>query len=47
MSLSLIGEELLMEIIKLSKIKIMDTLIINFLNQTLDQSHKCCLDIKN
>ena len=34
-----------MEIIKLSKIKIMDGLIINFLNETLDGVSRCCLDI--
>ncbi len=34
-----------MEIIKLSKFKIMEALIINFLNETLDRLSICCLDV--
>lgn len=34
-----------MEIIKLSKIKIIGSLIINFLNEMLDGLSTCCLDI--
>lgn len=33
-----------MEIIKLSKIKIMEGFIINFLNETLDRLSRYCLD---
>ena len=35
-----------MEIIKLSKIKIMDSFIIKFLNQTLDHGLRYCPDNK-
>ncbi len=35
-----------MEIIKLSKIKIMGSLIVKFLNELLDHGSICCLDYK-